>query len=175
LSCLEITFSQSFSGDLFAVAPAMFAFARLKSNVTMFRDNSYLDRLNRTLQSELLAISTYNGVSPRNQKRKQLEPTQEAHKEAGKLLVNLIVSNQGIPDEDAALGVGFTTKVVGVCSAIPSKMFERATFSTLSRIEKGLVHNYDKLLEDAPARDIAMLKHLRDSTKLHLTDLDNIS
>jgi hypothetical protein len=139
---------------------------------TTFRQNSYIHRLNRTLQAELRLVQTYGGVLGRFASEHPFHGFCADHQRAGKDLVRLIISNHGIPEETPALSLGFTKTFVQFCSSIPSRFFEKARQTTLAQLERHQLHSYQRLLEEAPGRDVEALTALLRLTEEHLQHFD---
>lgn len=136
-------------------------------SATTFRSDSYIHRLNRTLQAEMRAISACRAyVSGLNTAKgeEQLAPVVEAngteHQAAGRELVRLIIANRGIPDDRSALSLGLTKTFISLCGLVPARIFERASVGTLSSLERHLKQQYERLLKVAPARDVLILGDL---------------
>lgn len=137
-------------------------FSESGAPATTFRNNSYIHRLNRTLQAEMRAVSAYNAA------RRQLEQdgcdlldsTIPSHQSSGKELINLIISNRGIPEDRTALSIGLTRTLISAWRAIPDAVATKATLSTLYGIERHLVSSYKRLKKEAPRRDLPIIDHL---------------
>ncbi len=146
---------------------------------TTFRNNTYIHRLNRTLQAEMRAISAYQTLG--NQAYQAGSGASSigtfgdkacvAHQAAGKQLVCLIIANRGVPEDRAALSLGLTRTFIQFCTAMPTKLFERATASTLITLERQLTHAYDRLIKEAPFRDVEALEVLRTETQRRVEEL----
>ena len=134
---------------------------------TTFRSNSYIHRLNRTLQAEMRVLSAYCGLGEHPTLGSDLATVTAGHQHAGRELVRLIIANRGIPEDKSALSFGLTKTLVQLCAAMPRGIAGRATRTTLVRLEQNLVTNYEKLLKVAPARDASSLAELLSQTKRH--------
>lgn len=133
---------------------------------TTFRSNGYIHRLNRTLQAEMRAVSAYSAG------RDALHAKNgEEHGHAGKTLVRLIIANRGIPEDRTVLSLGLTRTWIGLCTRIPTKLFEKATAGTLLTLEAQLARRYRELLREAPARDVPELRDLLKKTERRRTGL----
>lgn len=148
---------------------------RDRASATTFRNNDYIHRLNRTLQAEMRAISAYQSLPHGSGGASVIgdmgDKAFTAHQMAGKQLVCLIIASRGVPEDRSALSLGFTKTFIQICSAIPSRLFERATASTLLTLERQLVQSYLRLLKEAPARDAGILKDLRVLTERRAAEL----
>jgi len=137
-------------------------FSESKSSSTTFRSNSYIHRLNRTLQAEMRAISAYKAALH----QLEIDACQLAdsaipfHQGCAKDLVNLIILNRGIPEDKTALSIGLTRTLITACRAIPDPVAFKATIGTLRSIERHLVSSYKKLVAEAPRRDLAAIEEL---------------
>lgn len=137
-------------------------FSESEAPATTFRNNSYIHRLNRTLQAEMRAVSAYNAA------RRQLEHdacdlldcTIPSHQSSGKELINLIISNRGVPEDKTALSIGLTRTLISACRAIPDAVAVKATLGTLYGIERHLVSSYKRLQKEAPRRDLPVIEQL---------------
>ena len=84
---------------------------------TTFRNNSYIHKLNRTLQAELRTVSAYSGViKNQNNKPADYSRTCQAHQKSGRQLVKLIIQNRGLPDDNPSISIGLTESWVKLCS-----------------------------------------------------------
>lgn len=141
--------------------------------VTTFRNNSYIHRLNRTLQAEMRAIAAYRaylkapGAHGEGDAEQALEANGAEHQAAGRELVRLIIANRGIPEDRSALGLGLTPAFIRIFSRI----LARATLGTLEVLERRLVAQYRRLLKEAPQYDVAVLTELLKQTERHLGTL----
>lgn len=147
------------------------------THATTYRDNSYIHRLNRTLQSEMRAISTYRSLQLSLGSPLALEMTADfdcylsEHQDAGKELVRLIVLNRGIPEDRSILSLHLTGTFLQICSRVPSRLFVRVTLSTLAQVERHLLVQYDRLMQEAPGRDIEALSLLRSGLRKRIDGL----
>lgn len=135
-----------------------------REQVTTFRNNSYIHRLNRTLQSELRAVSAYNHVFFVNREPDLFQEASQVHQNCGKQLIRIIIANRGIPEEKSALSIGLTKHWFRMCASADQPFLERTALMTLNQIEKNLQINYDRLLREAPVSDIQLLEQLKRSS-----------
>lgn len=134
------------------------------SSATTFRTNDYIHRLNRALQAEMRAYSTYASLIDHPHDHSNWDESADHHQHAARDLVRLIIGNRGIPEDRAALSLGLTEKLVRLCSMVPTKLTDKVSASTLRRLELGLVVRYRKLIKMAPARDRPDLQRLLKAT-----------
>ncbi|MEN9834205.1 MAG: hypothetical protein RL011_398, partial [Pseudomonadota bacterium] len=134
------------------------------SSATTFRTNEYIHRLNRALQAEMRAYSTYAGLISHSHEDQEWDLHADNHQHAARDLVRLIIGNRGIPEDRAALSLGLTEKLVRLCTMVPTKLTDKVSASTLRRLELSLVVRYRKLIKMAPARDRPDLQRLLKST-----------
>jgi hypothetical protein len=142
---------------------------------TTFRNNDYIHRLNRALQAEMRALAACRSLLGRHPSVEALHCAVTDHHFAGKELVRLVIANRGVPEDRAALSLGLTGTFIRVCSAIPVRIFERASFSTLVTLEKSLATVYAKLLVEAPLRDQEALDVLLKLAEKHQEALTSAS
>lgn len=140
----------------------------LEAQCTTFRDNSYIHLLNRALQAELRLVSTYAGILTRLESTHPFHHYCSDHQRAAKDLVRLVISNHGIPEENSALNLGLTKTFVQLCSAIPGRLLLEARRKTLVQLERHQVHSYQRLLIEAPGRDVEDLNALLSLSESHL-------
>ena len=138
---------------------------RGSASATTFRSNDYIHRLNRTLQAEMRAMSAYSSLLTNPQDRANFALAAENHQLASRELIRLIIANRGIPEDHVGIRVGLTRSLIRLCTLVPTRLTEKVSLSTLSRIELGLVARYQKLLKMAPARDQEALLHLLAQTQ----------
>jgi hypothetical protein len=137
-------------------------FSESKAPSTTFRSNAYIHRLNRTLQAEMRAVSAYKAAL----RQLEIDACQLAdlaipfHQGCAKELINLIISNRGIPEDKTALSIGLTRTLITACRAIPDPVAFKATIGTLRGIERHLVSSYKKLIDEAPRRDLPIIEEL---------------
>lgn len=129
---------------------------------TTFRNNSYIHRLNRTLQAEMRAISAYKAAHRQlaDESCDLLDKIIASHQSAGRELVNLIIFNRGIPEDRSTISIGLTRTIIGAWRAIPDPVATKATLSTLRSLERHLVSLYKRLKTEAPRRDLPVIEHL---------------
>ncbi len=146
---------------------------RLLSGVppTTFRNNSYIQRLNRTLQAELRTITAYSGVIRTTPAKTIYDKSCESHQRNGRQLVKLIVQNRGIPDDHSPLSSGLTEKWVKICSYLSPSLRQKTTNLTLEQLEQHLLVNYNSLIAEAPLRDAELLMELNRIAQSNLNRL----
>lgn len=145
---------------------------RRPTPATTFRNNDYIHQLNRTLQKEMRALAACRGLLRHHPEAQPLAVAVTDHHQAVNELVRLVIANRGVPEDKTALSLGLTSTFIRVCSAIPVRWFERASFSTLIGLEKSLIRTYQKLISQAPLRDqesLAILKALAEKHQAELT------
>lgn len=151
---------------------------RDRVSATTFRNNTYIHRLNRTLQAEMRAISAYQSLDHGESGASVIggmgDKAFTAHQAAGKQLVCLIIANRGVPEDRSALSLGLTRTFIQICSRVPTRLFERATASTLMTLERQLVHAYERLIKEAPTRDTCVLVDLLSLTERRVEELSQI-
>lgn len=147
----------------------------LDAQCTTFRNNSYIHRLNRALQAELRLVSTYGGVLSKLDASHVFHRYCDEHQRAAKDLVRLIISNHGIPEENSPLDLGLTRTFVQFCSAVPGRFLQRARETTLYQLERHQLHAFQRLLEEAPGRDVEALTALRKLTENRLETLAELN
>lgn len=145
--------------------------ASSQASVTTFRNNSYIHRLNRTLQAEMRTIAAYRACLKALQTVDGAAATLAAnsaeHQVAGRELVRLIIANRGIPEDRSALSFGLTPALIRIFSGL----FARATRGTLEALERRLAIHYQALLKEAPAYDAVVLTELLKQTQQHIVAL----
>ena len=138
---------------------------------TTFRNNSYIHRLNRTLQAELRAVSAYDSASEMHGDSDTFSEAYTSHQYCGKQLIRIIIANRGIPEEKSSLSFGLTSRWVRLCSSIDFPLLAQTAKLTLTQIERNLQSNYDRLLLEAPVTDIALLEQLKRASQKQLDRL----
>jgi hypothetical protein len=138
---------------------------------TTFRNNSYIHRLNRTLQAELRAVSAYDCASDLQEDSDTYAQAYTTHQNCGKQLVRIIIANRGIPEEKSSLSFGLTRRWVRLCASIDLPILAQTAKLTLTQIERNLQSNYDRLLMEAPVTDIALLEQLKRASQKQLERL----
>jgi len=136
-------------------------FSATKDEATTFRNNSYIHCLNRTLQSELRLKATYAGLTPHDHPSNYTS-LQDKHHANSQKLIRLIILNRGIPEESAPFSVGLSRKLGQFCKNIPQALGQSATKLTVQQLLTNLKHNYDRLILEAPYKDLETIKALRD-------------
>lgn len=136
-------------------------FSETGAPATTFRTNSYIHRLNRTLQAEKRAVSGYNAARRQLGLLGELADTAiSMHQASAKELIHLIIANRGIPEDKTIISIGLTRTFITACRVIPDPVALKATLGTLQGIERHLVFSYKKLKNQAPRRDLAILDEL---------------
>lgn len=142
-----------------------------KAPYTTFHNSEYIHRLNRTLQAEMRALTGCRRLLNRQPAVAALHQAISDHDFAARELVRLVIANRGVPEDKSTLSFGLTKTLIGVCSAIPVRLFAKASFSTLVVLEKNLAHRYTRLLAAAPLRDQEMIANLKMLAEHHQTML----
>ena len=141
----------------------------LSAQATTYQDNSYVHRLNRTLQAEIRAVSAYRSLGAKRTGR--LDESLAGHQAAGRELQRLIVANRGIPEDRPAVSLGLSKTVVRIFARVPTRFGERVTHRTLLRLETQLTARYRALLKLAPSRDFQALTEILKRTERNVADL----
>lgn len=142
-----------------------------KAPITTFQNNEYIHRLNRTLQAEMRALSGCRSLLSRQPSAAALHQAITDHDFAARELARLVIANRGVPEDKATLSFGLTQTLIRVCSAIPVRLFEKASYSTLIVLEKNLSRRYNRLLVVAPLRDQELLGNLKSLAEQHQANL----
>lgn len=132
----------------------------LPGSAETYEDSPYIRRLNALLAKELAAVDVYSKFE-HDQSLAQLK-YHEAHQEAGRLLVRLVVANRGLPaDRAQGMASSITLVVLEVCGVLPlTGASRRLLLRQLTRLETQLSDDYASLHPAAPLGDAEVLRHL---------------
>ncbi len=144
---------------------------RYARQVTLFENNSYVRLLNLLLQMELGCIELYQTCSTELNNYRLLDII-DCHRLQAKSLVNLIISNRGIPEHK---GFAFSSELSLMASRIgrrlPHTLARRTSVASCLQLEKSLRRRYRQALAIAPYRDrIELNAHIL-STRQHINHL----
>jgi bacterioferritin (cytochrome b1) len=147
---------------------------RTLSSAALFENNHYVRLLNQLLQLELGSIELY--ARCRDELADcQLEGLLDTHRQQSKNLVNMIVTNRGIPSRD---GFSFSSELSLMASRIgrhfPERLARHTTLVSCLQLEKTLRRRYHQALAEAPYRDRALLNEHTRRTKSHIEYLSSV-
>jgi hypothetical protein len=147
---------------------------RSLSSAALFENNHYVRLLNQLLQIERNSLELY-GRARDSLRDCQFESVMETHRLQAKNLVNMIITNRGIPSQD---GFSFSSELSLMASRIgshfPRRLARQTTFVSCIGLEKALRRRYHLALAEAPYRDRAQLSEHTRSTQAHIEYLLSI-
>ena len=147
--------------------------SRPLSPAALFDNSPYIRLLNQLLQLELGSIQLYS-LCREGLVDCQLETLLENHRQQSKNLVNMIVTNRGIPSRD---GFSLSSELSLMASRIgrhfPSRIARHTTLVSCIQLEKTLRRRYHQALSQAPYRDRMLLSEHTRRTKSHIEYLSS--
>lgn len=150
-----------------------FRAGRTLPQASMFQENDYTRALNQLLQLELGSVALYRHCFGRWKDCPESNSDQ-AHQEAARHLINLVIANRGIPDKDGmALPAEISILVTRFTMRFGHKFGHQASRKVCIQMEKMLRRRYHAALEMAPQRDHHCLLHLIYCTKKNLELLES--
>lgn len=143
-----------------------------KVTCTTFKSSEYIHNLNRTLQSEMRAIATYQNSSASGEPNCSDKAAEHQH--CARELVRIIIANRGIPEDATVLKNALLPPLVKAYKAFPDQLQKQMLLRTLLQIEKRLHSKYESLIDQAPSRDRLDIRALANKSELRIEEISKL-
>lgn len=147
-------------------------------SATTLNDNQYVQRLNDLLQQELAAVNCYARLDQSTlvqQTTLPIDTFHGEHRDASLQVERLVLANRGIPAERAAsTASSLSRSMIEFCRALPVSGSRRVMIGQLIHFENQLERRYDRCTNEAPNRDLSVLKLLKTRCQRRAETLRNL-